>query len=77
MKGGIDMPDITMCNGIKCRSVCPLKDTCYRHRAIPSEFRQAYFMTAPFKINEYLSVSCDYYAPVRVGDKITKVEDNG
>ena len=36
-------PDITMCKG----RMCPLKNTCYRYRAIPSEYRQSYFLNEP------------------------------
>lgn len=37
------MPDISMCKGTDC----PLKETCYRFTAKPSEYRQAYFLTPP------------------------------
>ena len=47
------MPDISMCDNEQC----PLKETCYRFTATPSEFRQAY---AKFKYNEETE-SCDYY----------------
>jgi hypothetical protein len=32
------MPDISMCTNEEC----PLKETCYRYNATPSEFMQAY-----------------------------------
>ncbi len=32
------MPDISMCSN----KSCPMKDTCYRFTAAPSEFSQAY-----------------------------------
>lgn len=38
------MPDITMCNG----GDCPLKETCYRYKATPSEFLQSYFVEVPY-----------------------------
>ena len=38
------MPDITMCEG----KDCPLKETCYRYTAKPSEFRQSYFINSPY-----------------------------
>ena len=34
------MPDIAMCHGEGCAK----RDECYRHRAQPSSFRQAYFI---------------------------------
>lgn len=46
------MPDISMCLG----NGCPLKQTCYRYRAKPNEFRQTYFTTPPYKEKE-----CDYH----------------
>ena len=46
------MPDICMCEGIEC----PLKDSCYRCTATPSEFMQSYFMTPPYK-----EENCEYY----------------
>ena len=46
--------DITMCSG----QDCPLKETCYRFAATPSEFRQSYFLNIPYnketKTCEYL-----------------------
>lgn len=64
------MPDIAMCAGVKFRSECPLRENCYRFRAIPTEYRQAYFTEAPFEIQDSLSVSCDYYIPLQKGDRI-------
>lgn len=29
--------------------VCPFKDNCYRHKATPTPYRQAYFVSIPFK----------------------------
>jgi hypothetical protein len=37
------MPDITMCSG----DGCPIKETCYRYKATPTEW-QSYFSTPPF-----------------------------
>jgi hypothetical protein len=47
------MPDISMCKGTDC----PLKETCYRYKATPSEFMQAYFTIPPIKNDG----TCDYY----------------
>jgi hypothetical protein len=50
------MADITMCGG----GECPLKETCYRYKAEPNEYRQAYFLGEPFvKTEDYLT--CDYF----------------
>jgi hypothetical protein len=56
------MADITMCNAKKLftHAVCPMKDTCYRNTATPSEFRQAYFIAAPF-IDKPEGASCEYF----------------
>lgn len=53
------MPDITMCSG----GDCPLKETCYRYKAIPNELRQSFFSHPPYKGNE-----CDHYD--KVYDKV-------
>ena len=50
------MADITMCTG----EDCPLKDTCYRHTAPASEYRQSYFFKPPSKIVDD-EFECDYY----------------
>jgi hypothetical protein len=44
-----------MCKG----DGCPMKETCYRFTANPSEFRQSYFMNAPIKEDN----TCEYYWP--------------
>lgn len=46
------MPDISMCEG----GDCPLKDTCYRYKATPSEGRQSWLSTPPHKEGD-----CAYY----------------
>lgn len=46
------MSDITMCKN----DTCPLKNTCYRFIATPSEYLQSY---ADFKYDE--KTGCDYY----------------
>lgn len=47
------MPDITMCKGGECKQ----KETCYRFTAIPSEFRQSYFVSPPWMPLK----GCEYY----------------
>jgi hypothetical protein len=39
------MADISMCPGVEC----PLRDNCYRYRAIPNKHRQSMFMYPPYK----------------------------
>lgn len=48
------MPDITMCSGQNC----PLKESCYRYKAKPDEYRQSYFTEPPYD-REYSK--CDMY----------------
>lgn len=45
------MPDITMCGG----NNCPLKETCYRYKAKPSDL-QSYFFDSP-----YYAGICEHY----------------
>ncbi|MEL6347637.1 MAG: DUF2934 domain-containing protein [Myxococcota bacterium] len=40
--------DLTMCSG----EGCPLRRSCYRHRAIPSAMRQDYFATPPYRADD-------------------------
>lgn len=39
------MPDICMCRG----NDCPLKEKCYRYKAIRSKYFQTYFTLIPYK----------------------------
>ena len=55
------MPDITMCSGLNC----PLKETCYRFKAIKKVYGQSYFFSPPQKDSE-----CEYYW------KIDKIANN-
>ena len=50
----IIMPDISKCKGTDC----PLKESCYRYTAIDSEYRQSYFMKAPYNKEED---KCNHY----------------
>ena len=56
------MPDITMCLGEQkeTKSVCPLRNSCYRYTATPSKYRQSYFVEAPY-IVEPDGTSCEYF----------------
>ncbi len=50
-----NMPDITMCTG----EGCPRAETCYRKRATPSEYLQAYFTKPPYSQSNH--EICEYY----------------
>lgn len=52
------MPDISMCKGENC----PLKEKCYRFKAIPSEFWQSYFSEIPYSFE---SNGCEYFWEVK------------
>ena len=56
------MPDITMCRGVRKEdgAVCSMRDSCYRFKATPSEYRQSFFISGPF-INEPDGTSCEYF----------------
>jgi hypothetical protein len=45
-----------MCSGAEC----PIKDTCYRFKATPSEWRQSYFSNPPIKEDG----TCDYFMEI-------------
>lgn len=49
------MPDIAMCHG----ALCPSKDDCYRHRAVPNELWQSYSNFTPDERGK-----CDYFSPI-------------
>lgn len=51
------MPDITMCNSLKCT----LRETCYRHKAIPKEMRQSYFANPPHDGKG----NCEHYVKIK------------
>jgi len=51
------MPDITMCKG----GTCGIKETCYRFKVKPNEFRQSYFTNTPFEVKNG-KVECRYYS---------------
>ena len=53
------MADITMCNG----RACPLKENCYRYKATPSDFWQAYFTLEPY---DHEKKECDYEWKIKV-----------
>lgn len=58
------MPDISMCDNISC----PLKETCYRFKATPNPYRQAY---ADFKYDE-VKKECNHYWEMESIDKKIK-----
>lgn len=61
------MPDICMCEG----KDCPKKETCYRFKAEPSEYRQAYFVHEPY---DHEAEECEHYWPVRESEEKKAVE---
>lgn len=59
------MADITMCKGkmtlaIDKFSACPMRETCYRHRAIPGKHQQSYLSGIPLKFL-HKDPTCDFY----------------
>jgi hypothetical protein len=59
------VPDIMMCEG----GSCPRRAQCYRHRAIPTPRRQAYFASPPLETDG----SCEHFAELRIGDRLAEV----
>jgi len=57
------VPDITMCDGANCS----VKNECYRYRAVPCEFRQAYFLNLPDKGKD-----CDHFWKIEQSDLLAK-----
>lgn len=55
------MPDIAMCKG----EGCSVARNCYRHRAVPNELWQSYFMDSPGK-----DENCRYFDHVQKGDRL-------
>lgn len=55
-------PDISMCENTSC----PSKETCYRFKAVPNEYRQSYM---EFKVKEG-EKKCYHYMKLRKGDII-------
>lgn len=60
------MPDITMCMG----KDCPLKETCYRYKAEPSEY-QSYWLEPP-----YYAGICEHYWEIEEPKKGSKTTNN-
>lgn len=56
------MPDITMCDDASC----PMKEDCYRYRAVPSQFRQSYFLDSPREGDK-----CIEFEVIRMGNRTT------
>ena len=59
------MSDITICNNNECE----LKVNCYRYRAIPSDFMQSYS-----NFNSENNKDCEYYEPLKEGDRIVTID---
>ena len=58
------MSDISMCS----TNICPLKETCYRHKATPDKYWQSY---TSFKYDEETK-SCKHYWKYVKSDKDEK-----
>lgn len=63
------MPDIAMCSG----DGCPKKIGCYRHRAVPTPQRQAYFATSPIAANG----ECAHFLELRKNDMLNDAKVEG
>lgn len=61
------MPDISMCHG----GSCPHKMNCYRYRAIPCEYRQAYFIGTPIEEEDG---QCGYFWEIKKGMQLREEE---
>ena len=59
------MPDISMCANM----TCPLKEDCYRFKAVPNPHRQSY---AGFKPDE--EGKCDHFCKIKKGDRIITIK---
>lgn len=54
------MPDITMCTNDEC----PLRESCYRYMAKPSEYMQSYAVFE-WKAGKKGKVDCEYYVKIK------------
>jgi hypothetical protein len=52
------MPDMSMCKGNKC----PLRETCYRYKAVANVPIQSY-IDSPYNVRED---KCDFYWPTKI-----------
>lgn len=48
------MSDISICEG----KDCPLKENCYRYKAVPNPYRQSFFANIPYDLKEK---KCEYF----------------
>lgn len=62
------MPDVAMCDGKNC----PLKETCYRYRAVPYNIGQTYLAESPYKEGK-----CDLHWKLKDGQRIRALADIG
>lgn len=53
------MPDIAMCINIEC----PIRDNCYRYRAIPSQYLQSYSKFEKTNCIHHLALDIGGYIP--------------
>jgi len=59
------MPDITMCEN----EDCDLNKLCYRFKAIPDKYRQAYGYFQPVYNSEMEKVECEYFYPITTNEE--------
>lgn len=64
------MPDISMCSNHKC----PLKDMCYRYRAIPSDYQ--YYQSYEFVIVDD-KIECDGFWPIEDRKDVREISRTG
>lgn len=57
------MPDIIMCED----KSCPMNGKCYRYLAIPSKYRQSYFIESPRQDER-----CEYFQEIQKGQPISQ-----
>lgn len=55
------MNDITKCDD----KSCPMKDECYRYKAISNEYRQSYFMESPRAGDK-----CNMFMVIQIGRRV-------
>jgi hypothetical protein len=64
------MADISMCKGEDCPE--RLKTNCYRYRAVPGEYQQAYFVGSPYEPKKN---TCVYFWEIQLGDRLRDLND--
>lgn len=67
------MPDIAMCQ----QHECALWQSCYRYRAVPSEYQQSYIAREPAERQEDGTHFCEDYYPLiyRQGSPVRSIKE--